>query len=346
MAAIAQRLRSHIGLDVATAPIVGEKYAEIDGRKLFYQEAGSPDRPAMLFLHGAGTHPSENTAVMHALAEQGFYVVAPEHPGMGRSEHLPNYDEGFVRSYALAYDKFLKKKGLREPIVVAQSFGGLPANGLAILSLEKLADEERRPKALVLVDAFIAQPPKEVGFRHFYGFLLRHLSLPLRLPWRNLRRYLAEFFTGTPPEYYRDDVEGDIRFARELGTLFIDSTKENPPLEIDYPCFILDGDKERPLIFVWGEKDGTRVLEYGEWGAKTTAVHDALALYQRILGEVADQLSASGMAREAARDRANDLVRMTVIPNAGHTGLYTHSYMGEYVDTILEHLREARVLDS
>ena len=353
---MSQRLAARFGFDTLLEPVDGEDFVEIEGRKLFYQEHGDTSDPTVLFLHGAGGTPSHLPALIRAIASRGLQVIAPEHPGMGRSEHLRDYDAGFFESYARAYHRFLRLKDLREPIVIAQSFGGGPANALANLRLRDIeslygkADAEKiyrdyRPRALVLVDAFMGQAWSRVGLRSFYGRLLMGLRYVLPRSPRALRSAMTGLFTGTPAKYYRDDSGGNLAFAEALGSLFISTSARHPNVEIDYRRFILGDDRERPVILVWGERDGTRILDPGEWGAKATAVYDAKALYQRLLAEITEGLrDRDDLPADEAAENARKLVQLSVVLGAGHEGIHTESHMGAFVERIVEHLRDTDVV--
>jgi len=344
--------KRRIGLDVATSAVASERFVEIDGRRLFFQEAGDPAGPPVVFFHGAGCRPSLLPPLLEGLARRGLFVVAAEHPGMGRSEHLPSYAGDLFERYAVAYYRFLRSRRLRRPVLVAQSFGGGPAHALAALAPEELEShggegtdvEDYRPRALVLVDCFMGQPPGASGLSGLYGSFLRNLPLLLRVPSRRLRWLLTSFFTGTPADRYRNDVAGDAGLAASLGSVFAAFARGAAPVTLDYASFVLSGDG-RPLVLVWGEKDGTRLLDYGEWGARLTAIGDARALYHRVAREVAERLAVTEeISRAGALDRARDLVRMSVIPGAGHAGLYTRTHRDRYLDEIVEHLRAAGAL--
>jgi pimeloyl-ACP methyl ester carboxylesterase len=61
------------------------RYATIQGRKLFYREAGAPDAPAIVLLHGFPTSSYMFRNLIPALAEH-YHVIAPDHLGFGRSD--------------------------------------------------------------------------------------------------------------------------------------------------------------------------------------------------------------------------------------------------------------------
>src|SRR5262249_40320046 len=59
-------------------------FAEFDGKKIFYREAGARSAPAILLLHGFPTSSHMFRNLIPALAEH-YHVVAPDMPGFGFS---------------------------------------------------------------------------------------------------------------------------------------------------------------------------------------------------------------------------------------------------------------------
>jgi pimeloyl-ACP methyl ester carboxylesterase len=74
------------------------KYAEVDGLKVFYREAGDPKKPAMVLLHGFPSSSHMYRNLMAKLADQ-FYLIAPDYPGFGNTE-APSPDQ-----FAYTFDK-------------------------------------------------------------------------------------------------------------------------------------------------------------------------------------------------------------------------------------------------
>ncbi len=60
-------------------------YANIDGLKVFYREAGEPSNPALVLLHGfpSSSHMYRNLIPM---LQERFYLIAPDYPGFGNSD--------------------------------------------------------------------------------------------------------------------------------------------------------------------------------------------------------------------------------------------------------------------
>lgn len=65
-------------------PVVHHRTLNVEGLDIFYREAGSPDKPALLLLHGfpSSSHMFRN--LIPALADE-FHIIAPDYPGYGYS---------------------------------------------------------------------------------------------------------------------------------------------------------------------------------------------------------------------------------------------------------------------
>ena len=62
--------------------------ANADGLNVFYREAGAPDAPALLLLHGFPSASHMFRGLIPALADR-FRIVAPDLPGFGQSDMPP-----------------------------------------------------------------------------------------------------------------------------------------------------------------------------------------------------------------------------------------------------------------
>src|SRR5579875_1764709 len=72
-------------------PVVHHRYATVDGHQLFYREAGRPDAPAVLLLHGFPTSSYMFRDLLPALTDR-YRVIAPDHLGFGLSD-APGADQ-------------------------------------------------------------------------------------------------------------------------------------------------------------------------------------------------------------------------------------------------------------
>src|ERR1700739_3716627 len=66
-------------------PPVTYRTVEIDAFKVFYREAGAPDAPKLLLLHGFPSAGHMFRDLIPLLAD-GLHLVAPDLPGFGHSD--------------------------------------------------------------------------------------------------------------------------------------------------------------------------------------------------------------------------------------------------------------------
>jgi len=66
-------------------PLVSTRTLELQGIKLFYREAGNPQAPAILLLHGFATSSFMYRNLIPLLADR-YHVIAPDLPGFGFTE--------------------------------------------------------------------------------------------------------------------------------------------------------------------------------------------------------------------------------------------------------------------
>ena len=80
---------------------VAYRTVSIDGVNIFYREAGPPDAPAILLLHGfpSSSHMFRN--LIPQLADR-YRVIAPDYPGFGYSDQPPR------ESFAYTFDNLAR----------------------------------------------------------------------------------------------------------------------------------------------------------------------------------------------------------------------------------------------
>ena len=71
--------------------IVHHRYLTVDGHRLFFREAGDPQAPAVVLLHGFPTSSYMFRGLVPALADR-YHVIAPDHLGFGLSD-APSVDD-------------------------------------------------------------------------------------------------------------------------------------------------------------------------------------------------------------------------------------------------------------
>ncbi|MFD1605521.1 alpha/beta fold hydrolase [Flavobacterium artemisiae] len=120
------------------------KNAVINGLDIFYRQAGNPEKPTLLLLHGfpSSSHMFRN---LIELLSDSYFLIAPDYPGFGQSS-MPNTSEFEYTFHNLSFiiEKFIDKLKLKNIHFYVQDYGGPIAFRIA----------SRRPE---LVNSFIIQ---------------------------------------------------------------------------------------------------------------------------------------------------------------------------------------------
>ena len=102
---------------------VHHRYANIDGHRLFFREAGEPDAPPLVLLHGFPTSSHMFRQLIPALADQ-YHVIAPDHLGFGLSDapDVAGFDYTFDHLTALTAG-LLRSLGIDRYAIYVQDYG-------------------------------------------------------------------------------------------------------------------------------------------------------------------------------------------------------------------------------
>ena len=97
---------------------------DIGGLKAFYREAGSPDAPAVLLLHGFPSSSRMWEPLLPLLADR-YHVIAPDYPGFGSSSAPPPSDFAYTfDNIAGVMNELTAKLGLGNYVLFMQDYGG------------------------------------------------------------------------------------------------------------------------------------------------------------------------------------------------------------------------------
>lgn len=138
------------------------EYLQLAGGRVHLLRGGAGE--PLLFLHAAGG--AGTWLEFHRLLARGFDVVAPDHPGFGRSDEFAEVEA--IDDLVYHYLDVMDQLGLDRPHVVGASFGGWVAAELAVAaphrigSLVLLAPAGLRLPEHPVADPFLMSPDQLV----------------------------------------------------------------------------------------------------------------------------------------------------------------------------------------
>lgn len=228
---------------------------KIDNLEIFYREAGDPNRPTILLLHGFPTSSHMFRNLIPVLADK-YHIVAPDYPGFGYSS-APSIGE-FTYTFdqlTNVIDRFIAAKGLKKYSLYLQDYGAPIGYRLAVKYPQR-------------VEALIVQNGNayEEGLRGFWNPLKNYWKDPTEENANKLRDFLKldatkwQYTHGTrnpnrisPDTWTIDQALLDRPGNQEIQLkLFLDYGS-NPPL---YPQWHEYFRKHQPpTLIVWGKND-------------------------------------------------------------------------------------------
>jgi pimeloyl-ACP methyl ester carboxylesterase len=99
---------------------------------MFYREAGPPEAPAVLLLHGFPSSSRMWQPLLDRLAD-GYRLIAPDYPGFGHSDAPPAAEFGYTFDRITDYvEQFTDVVGVDRYTLVVQDYGGPVGMRLAV----------------------------------------------------------------------------------------------------------------------------------------------------------------------------------------------------------------------
>ncbi len=238
------------------------RFAEVDGARVHYQEAGPNSGQPIILIHGFASSTLVWSKVFLELAAKGFRVIAPDLIGYGYSAKPRDFDYT-IGAQARMVDRLLDKLGLDRAIFVGSSYGGAIA---ATISL----DYPERVEKLVLVGAVTNnEPTKYLLMRLFGSPLLGDIISPLLLGSRRLlKRRMKQVYDRH--SWVLDDqrVEARHQPLRTAAThrAIIRTVRRWDADRIQREAHLIT----QPTLLLWGDNDAEVPLRNGE------ELHDAI----------------------------------------------------------------------
>jgi pimeloyl-ACP methyl ester carboxylesterase len=118
--------------------MIAHKNIQANGLNLFYREAGNPDSPAILLLHGFPTSSHMFRDLIPLLATD-HHVIAPDLPGFGFSDaHSRNGFKYTFENLASVIDAFTQQLGLKRFAIYIFDYGAPVGLRLALRHPERI----------------------------------------------------------------------------------------------------------------------------------------------------------------------------------------------------------------
>ena len=121
------------------APVTHHRTAEVEGVQLFYREAGPPNAPVVLLLHGYPTSSHMFRNLIPALSDR-YHVIAPDYPAFGQSA-VPDrktFKYTFAH-FAELIDGLMSKLGVTRYALYVQDYGAPVGYRLALRHPERVS---------------------------------------------------------------------------------------------------------------------------------------------------------------------------------------------------------------
>jgi len=140
VALCAGALSAPAGAAAPTSPPPPTHYrtTQVDGRAIFYREAGDPAAPTVLLLHG---FPGSSFAYrdLIPLLSDKYHVVAPDLPGFGYSDSPPRSEYTYSFDHLTkVIDNFTQQMGLKHYVLYLCDYGATVGYRLALAHPERV----------------------------------------------------------------------------------------------------------------------------------------------------------------------------------------------------------------
>jgi pimeloyl-ACP methyl ester carboxylesterase len=239
----------------AAPPTVHYRSVKVDQVDVFYREAGPPDAPAILLLHGFPTSSHMFRDLIPRLAHR-YRVVAPDYPGFGQSSAPPRKQFAYTfDNLARVVDRFTERVGLTRFVIYVQDYGAPVGFRLAAAHPDRIA-------GLIIQNG----NAYEEGLGQFWGPLKDYWARPTPAK----RRALADAFTFdsirwqythgvrdatviSPDNWIHDKALVDRPGNKEIQLDLFLSYGSNPPLYPTWQAYFRA--HQPPALIVWGKND-------------------------------------------------------------------------------------------
>lgn len=232
------------------------KTVKVDNIDVFYREAGDPEKPTLLLLHGFPTSSQMFRNLIPALADD-YHLIAPDYPGYGNSGVPSREDFKYTFDNVAAFiGQFVEKIGLERYALYLQDYGAPIGFRLAV-------SHPARVSALIIqngnaydegIDNAFWEPikkywkePSQANRDALRGLLTREATI-----WQYTHG-VRNPQTISPDTWNVDQPLLDRPGNNEIQLDMFLSYGSNPPLYPQWQEYLRKN--QPPTLIVWGKND-------------------------------------------------------------------------------------------
>jgi len=231
--------------------------------RLHYQEAGDPNAPPMILIHGFAASNLVWSKVFLEFAAAGYRVIAPDLPGYGYSGK-PRHLDYTIASQAEMIVSFLKRLGIDRAVFLGSSYGAAVAATIAL-------DHAGLVEKLIMVGAVNNNKPTRYLLMRLFGSpIIGDILSPLLVGSRRLLRLRMKRVYDRH-SWVLDERRVDARHlplrTRGAHRAIIRTVRRWDAERVSRDAHLL----KQPTLLLWGDTDREVPLADGQ------RLHEAIA---------------------------------------------------------------------
>jgi len=241
-------------------------YAEVNGLRMHYVDAGPPNAQPVLLLHGEPTWSFLYRKMIPIITGAGYRVIAPDLIGFGRSDKPARTEDYSFKLLVDTVNSLVEQLDLRGVTFFGQDWGGL-------VGLRVVAENEDRFSRVVVANTGLPTGDRPAG-EAFMRWREQSQTMPVFDVGAIFRAMLAG---DTPPEviagYEAPFPDESYKAGARILPTLVPITPDDPAAEANRTAWGVLRRWEKPLLTAFSDGDpitkgGDRVFQNLVPGAK------------------------------------------------------------------------------